>query len=70
MTSLKSSSPLKRNPWIRRPFRISGFTNRHVQKISPTPIAVRISNLWPIVSEANDLLGTGFLCFNLEVCCL
>ncbi|CAG7905939.1 unnamed protein product [Brassica rapa] len=22
--------------------------------------------LWPIISEANDLLGTGFLCFSLE----
>lgn len=26
--------------------------------------------LWPIISEANDLHGTGFLCFSLEVCCL
>lgn len=66
MASLKSSSPLKRNTWVRRPFRISGFTNRNVQKISPTPKAVRVIELWPIISEANDLLGTGFLCFSLE----
>ncbi|CAF2044714.1 unnamed protein product [Brassica napus] len=56
----------RRNTWVRRPFRISGFTNRNVQKISPTPKAVRVIELWPIISEANDLHGTGFLCFSLE----
>ncbi|KAL0737583.1 hypothetical protein Bca4012_013793 [Brassica carinata] len=66
MVSSKCRSPMKRDIGIRRPLHISGFTNRYEEKISSTPIVVRVGKIWPIINETNDMLGTAFLCFNFK----
>lgn len=59
-----------RHTWTGRPLHISGFINRYKEQISTTSMAVRVLNLWPIINQTDNFLGTAFLCFNLEVCCL